>query len=140
MFAIIPLGGMLLAWAIVYAVMRNKRHQTGAQREVQLALLNKFSSGDEMTRFLSTEEGRQFVDRLAAPSDNDPRQRIAGMVTGGCVLVALSIGFFSLSVYRPSGADFVIPAVVIGAVGLGLFAGAALSLRISKKLGLIKDS
>ena len=134
----LPFLGLLFVWAIIYITQRNKRHRSDAQRDVQLALLNKFSTGEEMARFLSTEEGRRLVDQLTAPSEDDPRLQAVGLVIPGCVLAALSIGFVVLAVVEQRDALF-FPAVIIGAVALGLFAGAAVSLRIAKKLGLTKE-
>ena len=134
-FPATPFLALLFVWAIVYVVIRAKRQRSEARREVLLALLNKFESAEEMTRFLSTDEGRRLVDQLAAPTDEDPRQRAAGIMVPGCILLTMALGFVYLHFQTDS--DLVIPAVVIGAVAVGLFAGAALSYWASKRLGLI---
>ena len=132
-----PLFALLFVWAITFVVLRNRRHRTEARRDVQLALLNKFSSGEEMSRFLSTEEGRRLVDQLAEPSGDDPRHRTAGMLVGGCVMTFISIGCWILYAFNARGSFFLIPAVMNGAIGVGVFVGAAVSHWVSKKLGLI---
>ncbi len=136
--SIIPFAGLLFMWAIALLVLRIKRQRMDAQRDVQLALLNKFSSGDEMTRFLASEGGRALVDQLAVHSNGDPRRYAAGLVIGGCVMAALSIGFTGMAFFGGEK-DFVVPAVINGALATGIFAGLGFSLYLSKKLGLIKD-
>ncbi len=135
---IIPFAGLLFIWAIGFIVLRVKRQRMDIQRDIQIALLNKFSSGDEMTRFLASEGGRVLVDHLTVHSNGDPRRYAAGLVIGGCVMAALSIGFTGLAFFGGEK-NFVIPAVINGALAAGIFAGLVFSLHLSKKLGLIRD-
>ncbi len=134
----LPFMALLFTWAAMFGVLRTRRRRSEAQRDVQIALLNKFSTGEEMTKFLSTEEGRRLVDHIASPSDDDPRRRAVVLVIPACVLSAVAIGF-AIFASIEQREDMLLPAIVIGGVGVGLFAGAALSMRIAKKLGMTKD-
>lgn len=138
---VLPLAGLALTAYIIRFAFRAETEKAEAQRDVQVALLDKFSSGEEMTRFISTEEGKVLMDQLAAPSNNDPRRRLVGVIIGGCVMLSLSVAFFVLSsVFDGQLSRFlVIPAVVTGALSLGLFLGGFATYRLSAKLGLIRS-
>jgi hypothetical protein len=131
-------AGMIFAAVVVYMVLRKRRQQGEAQKEVQLALLNKFNSGDELTRFLATDEGRRLIDRLAAPPwAKDPAQRAVGMTIGGSVMVMMAIGLAVLVNYSPGQYhSYVVPAVISGSLGIGMLLGSALLNRLAGK----KDS
>lgn len=127
-----PVVGVILVWAIVSISHQTLRRRQSAQTEVQLALLNKFSSSEEMVRFLATDEGRRLMDQLAAtPFSRDPRQRVVGLTIGGIVSACLSIGFLVLA-NVDGRQDYLERAVIFGAAGIGLLAGALVSYRISK--------
>ncbi len=134
----IAVAAILTGPLIIWIALRFQQAKIQAQRDVQLALLGKFSSGEEMTRFLATEEGKRLVDHLSTPGEEDPRQKTAGMLTGGSILMMLSLGFAGLALTQDLD-RLAIPAVAIGSVGLGLFVGAAISHRFSKKVGLDRD-
>lgn len=135
---IIAPSGMLFTWALAHAHHRTLRHRQDAQKEIQLALLNRFSSGEEMTRFLATEEGRRLVDQLSAsPDAKDPMEISAGMAIGGCITTALSGAFFILS-RMDNLHGFIVPAVMCSAVALGLFAAALISRKLAKANVLLK--
>lgn len=61
---VIPLAVILIVPFIVWLAHRSKQANAEARREVQLALLAKFNSGEELTRFLATEEGKRLMDHL----------------------------------------------------------------------------
>jgi hypothetical protein len=136
---LIPIAALVFAAVIISLTFRKEQRRADGQRDVQLALLEKFKSAEEMTHFLSTEQGVQFVDHLTAPSDRDPRQRTVGMVVGGSVMTSLALGFGALHLLGVGGNRILVPAVVFGALGVGLFVGGILSHSISKKLGLTKE-
>jgi hypothetical protein len=134
----IPMAVILIVPFIVWFAQRSEQAKSAAQRDVQLALLAKFNSGEELTRFLATEEGKRLMDHLASPAKDDPRQTVAGLLIGGSILTMLAIAFAGLAV-ASGERRLAIPAAAIGAVGLGLLAGAAIEHRFSKKTGLIQE-
>jgi hypothetical protein len=135
----IPIVAILIGPLIIWISLRFQQAKIQAQRDVQLALLGKFSSGEEMTRFLATDEGKRLVDHLSSPpKEEDPREKTAGMLTGASVLTMLGIGLAIAGAVGGKQA-LLIPALITGAIGLGLFAGAAISHRFSKKMGLIRE-
>lgn len=134
----IPIAAILVWPIVIWIAQRFQQTKIQAQRDVQLALLAKFSSGEEMSRFLATDEGRRLMDHLASPGKDDPRENAAGMLIAGSIVTMPAIGFAALA--AASGEQrFAIPAVVIGSVGIGLLIGAAIAHRFSTKKGLIQD-
>jgi hypothetical protein len=133
-----PVVAILIGPIIIWIAHHFQQAKVQSQRDVQLALLAKFSSGEEMTRFLATEEGKRLIEHLSSPGEDDPRQKAVGMLTVGSILTALGIGFAGLALMQGMG-RLVIPAVVIGSVGLGFFIGATISHRFAKKMGLIRE-
>ena len=134
----IPVAAILIAPFIIWIAHRSEQAKMQAQRDVQLALLAKFSSGEEMTRFLATDEGRSLIDHLASSGKKDPRHETAGMLVGASILTMLGIGFGVAA--RVTGEEgLLIPALVIGAVGIGLIVGAALAHRFWTKKELIQE-
>jgi hypothetical protein len=134
----IPVAAILIAPFIIWIAHRSEQAKMQAQRDVQLALLAKFSSGEEMTRFLATDEGRRLMDHLASSGKKDPRQETAGMLVGASILTMLGIGFGVAATI--TGKEFLlIPALINGAIGLGLFIGAALAHRFWTKKELTQE-
>ena len=130
----LPFLTLLLVWLVLYLNQNRQRARSEARRDVQLALLNKFETGEQITTFLATAEGRQLLDEIGGPQE-DPRQKTIGLAIGGCILSSIAAGFAILSAMRSTG-NLLIPAAVIGATGIGLFIAAAVTYNISKKLGL----
>ena len=135
MSAILPIAGIVFVIGVIFMAHRQKRHRLEAQRDVQLALLNKFANGQEMTQFLQTEEGRRLVDQLAAPTEDDPRHQAIGLMIPGFVLSSLGVAFLGLR-FVVGREGFLVPAVITGCMGLGFFGATALALYLHRKLGL----
>src|SRR5262245_5998499 len=79
----VPLGAFALVGALVWMGNRRKQAIAAYERDVQLALLSKFTTADEMTQFMNLPEGRRLVDQLARPKGIDPRRQVLDYLTGG---------------------------------------------------------
>jgi hypothetical protein len=134
-----PFFGLLFAWAVVLVTTRKQRHQIDAQRDVQQTLLGKFNSGEDLARFLSTPEGREFVDRIALHPYPDPRRSAAEMSAWACVLLALASAFVLIRLFLIPTDTILVPAYLLGAIGVGLLAGAAIYRRFGRKRGPKSD-
>jgi hypothetical protein len=129
-----PLIAVILVWAIIAIAHRTLRHRQDAQKDIQLALLNKFSTGEEMARFLASEEGRRLIDQLATnPHRKNPLHVAVGIAMGGIINLALSLGFLTLTYLDGAFGGFIVPAVICGALALGMLAGAAMFYRLSPR-------
>jgi hypothetical protein len=127
-----PFFILLFVWLIAFLALRHKRIRNEMQRDVQLALLNKFQSGQEITGFLKTEEGRQLLDRLGGPAE-DPRLRALGLLIPACILssVGIALAIASKIIQEP---HLVVGALVVGSVGIGMFIAAAVTYLFSRKI------
>lgn len=134
----IPMAAILVSPLVIWIAQRFQQTKIQAQRDVQLALLAKFSSGEELTRFLATDEGRRLMDHLASPGEKDPREEIVGMLVGGSITAMLAIGF-SIAAELTGKEFLLIPALINGAIGIGLLLGAAITHRFSMKKELVRE-
>jgi|GEM_PF-2306853 len=144
---LVSISSMAMVALIIWIASREKQSKINAQRDVQLALLEKFKSGEEMSRFLASEEGRQFVNQLAGldglvaqlsgSASADPRRKTVGLLVAGIVLLALGGGFYVLSA---SLSGMRIASVLFLALAVGLLLAAAAAHVVSKRLGLVPGS
>ncbi|NLT67639.1 MAG: hypothetical protein GXX84_13645, partial [Acidobacteria bacterium] len=126
---VVPLAAIVMVIAIIWFNRRVQHARVQAQKEVRLAFLQKFSSGDEIVRFMATEEGKKFIDGLQpVRRPVDPRKTAVDEVTGAAVLIFIGAGFSLLR------GIFMIPGIICLATGLGLGIAALLTWRISKKM------
>lgn len=131
----VPLGAFLMVAALAWMAHRSKLAASANERDVQLALLSKFSTAGEMTQFLATPEGRRLVDQLASPKGFDVRRQVIDYLTGG--VVTLFIGVAMVALARLGVTFMAIPGFICLAVGAALLITAACLYPLAKRLGLI---
>lgn len=131
---LIPFGAFIMVVFIVWFATREKQARTQARAELNKQLLDKFTSGQELTEFLERKAGQRFLDGMGSEKQQGPREKVLGIIIPGCILTAIGIGFFWLGTER-SGLE--IPGAVISAAGVGLLIAAAVTYVLSKKWGLI---
>ena len=125
--------------AFLVAVAVNYRQKTHARRsEERLRVLERFASGQELTDFLATERGGQFLKMFAVKPGNPARIIIAGVaisVLAGC----MGVGFLLLSWLdaQDMAVEYMVAAVIVLAAALGILAASMVSLRLARKLGLL---
>jgi hypothetical protein len=132
--ALVSMSSMAMVAIIVWLAQREKQARIDSQRDVQLALLGKFSSGEEMSKFLASTEGRLLVNQLANSGQDDPRRMTVGLLVGGLVLLALGGGFFIASMRTEA---LMIPGIFFLALAIGLLLAAGATHVVSKRLGLV---
>jgi Flp pilus assembly protein TadB len=134
---LVPLGAFALVAALVWMANRRKLAIAANDRDVQLALLSKFTTAEQMTEFLASPEGRRFVDQLAKPKGFDPRRQVLDYLTGG--LITLFIGIALTLVARLGLTVLAIPGFICIGVGLALLIAACFIYPIAKRLGLVSE-
>jgi hypothetical protein len=144
-FIVLMFLGMFagIAW-IAWVVATNMRlTKVGrAQAEAQARLLDKLGSSQELASFLQTDAGRKLLDSGPPPEPRrDPVRRILVSVQGGLMLAMLGVGFYVASImngsYHVPRLPFLIPAVMFGALGMGLLISAVATYVLSKQWGLL---
>lgn len=126
---LIPIAFFAMIALIVFVIARRRQAEIRARAEFQKQILDKFSSGKEFADFVGTEGSQRFLAALSA-SPMGARYRILRTMRGGIIVTVLGIGFLLLTALRHG---FVVPGVLLLALGVGLLISAAASYHFSKK-------
>jgi hypothetical protein len=114
--------------------------------EARKQLLDKFSTAEELTGFLSSEAGKQFFVQFASPQATSGAltkllqpQPLAGVLTLlfiGIVGVSLGVAFF---IIRGISGDpgFAMVGVIVGLPSIAMLIAAGVTYRLKKKWGLL---
>lgn len=127
--ALIPIALFAMVVLIIFVIARRRQAELRARAEIQKQILDKFSSGKEFADFLGTEASQRFFSALSA-SPMGPRYRVLRTIRGGITVTVLGLGFLLLTALRRG---FVVPGVLLLALGAGLLISAAASYHFSKK-------
>ena len=128
--------------AFLIAIAVDYRQKTLQRRsEERLRVLDRFSSGQELSDFLATERGRQFLELFAVKEGSPSRTIIAG-VSLALILIFMGAAFLLLSGLdaQDLGVEYMVTAVIVIAAALGIFAASVVSLRLARKLGLLPST
>ncbi len=125
--------------AFLIALAVNYRQKMLQRRsDERLRVLERFGSGQELSEFLSTESGGQFLGLFAVKAGNPSRIIVTG------VAIALLLGFMGAAFLLLSwldaqelGVEYMVAAVLVLAGALGILAASVVSLRLARKLGLL---
>ena len=119
-----------------------RRQQLRSTTEFQAKLLERTGTVSEFSQFLNTEGGRRFLGTISTePGGGSAHQRVLRAFQSGIVMVCLGIGIFvylslvALDTDTYESIGFV--GTVSAAVGLGLLISGYVSLRLSRRMGLI---
>lgn len=128
-----------LVW--IQARARNTERQWVLDR--QKMLLDRLSSGSELTEFLASPEGARFVDQLKefGHTKSSIERTIIGTIVAGVVLVCAGIALTLTFNMQPDAEDYWDYWELLATGMLGIFAGAGLLIAsgltflLSKKWG-----
>lgn len=133
---IVPVALFAMVVLLVWIGHKVKRTRMQEQGELRKRLLDKFSSGHELTEFLATPQGQNFLkDQEMGAAQRTPKARIVNSVGAGVVLVMLGGAFFGL-MYLNRG--FVYPGTILTALGVGILIAAAISYYLYKKWNMLQ--
>ena len=125
---LVPLSGCAMIVLIVFFAIRLRQTKVQSRTELHKHLLDKFSSGGELTTFLETEGGRKMLEELGSERI-DPRERWLKSLRTGIILSFLGGGLIVLEEQFNVDDDLVIPGGVCLALGLG-FTVAAITTKL----------
>lgn len=131
---LIPLGAFAMVVCIVWLDTRRKQARIQARAEFNKQLLDKFASSQELVAFFGQQGSERFLDEMWSEKRQGPKERILGIITPGCIITSIGIGFLWLSTQTPG---LQIAGVTIFAAGIGLLIAAAVSYGFSKAWGLM---
>ena len=126
---LVPIAFFAMIVLIIFVIARRRQAELRARTEFQKQILDKFGSGKEFAEFLGTEGSQRFLQSLSGHSFGAGERILRGM-RGGITTAVLGIGFLLLTALRRG---FVVPGVLLLALGAGLLISAAVSYHFSKK-------
>jgi len=132
---LVPSGFFALTGFIIWLLVRAYQEKLRARADLYRELLTKFSSGQELGEFLSTEEGKNFLQNFWS-TRTDPRERFVKAIGAGLVMTFLGVGFLVLTPKEPG---LMIAGVLVVALGVGFLVAGGVSYRLSKKLDLVDN-
>jgi hypothetical protein len=134
-----------LAW-LVRTIVEQKRWNrlSRTQSDVHNKILDRFSTSGELLDYIKTPAGTKFLESAPIPlhadaaPQNAPLSRVMWSVQAGVVVAAASIGILLVSGrFEKESAQELFAFGMIGlSVGLGFIISAAVSIFLSKRLGL----
>jgi hypothetical protein len=134
---VVPVALFSMVVLIIWLFNLAKKHKLREQAELQRHFLDKFSSGQELTQFLETPQGQNFLKDLQMDGAvGGPKERIIRSVKTGIILLALGAGFLALIRYE---SDIIYGAVVLLALGIGFLVSAVVSYWLSKKWNIFEE-
>jgi hypothetical protein len=131
---LVPVAVFAMIVLLVWIGHKSKSARVQEQAEIRKRLLEKFSSGQELTEFLATPQGQSFLkDQEAA--HRSPKSRVVHGICWGIVLLMLGAAFFGLMYMER---DLIYPASILTALGLGILLAAAISFHLYKKWNMMQ--
>jgi hypothetical protein len=142
---VIIVPSVFLMIGYVFYVVANaftRRQQLRSTTEFHTRLLDRMGTVGEFSQFLNTEGGQRFLGTMASDSAGGAaHQRVLRALQSGIVMVCLGIGIFMYLGEVPVEAHTYESVAFVGtvsaAVGLGLLISGYVSLRLSRRMGLI---
>jgi hypothetical protein len=140
---VLAIWGVILgsAWT-VWVVSSNARRRKVAevQKDMQVRLLEKFGTSDELLSYLNTDAGRNFVES-ATIEQARPMGRIMRSIQTGLNLLLVGAGLLFLHGRLPASwtDDTLVFGVLAVALGVGFLLSAGVSYWLSKNWGLFEQ-
>ncbi|MBN1566697.1 MAG: hypothetical protein JXA73_02545 [Acidobacteria bacterium] len=133
---VIPVAVFAMVVLIVWIGHKSKVSRLQELVEMRKRLLDKFSSGTELSEFLATPQGQSFLkDQEIGATDRSPKGKMISSVGAGIILVMLGAAFFVLMNLER---DLIYPGAILVALGLGFLIAAAISYQLYKKWNMLK--
>jgi hypothetical protein len=133
---LIPLAGIAMIVMIVWLTVRAKQEKARAQADFHKQLVDKFASGGDFASFLNSASGQRLLEGFSNSQVN-AKQRILRSTGLGIVASVVGLGLLGLG-WTEEG--FFTSGVIVLTVGLGYLISAAVSYRLSQRMGLLKES
>jgi len=136
MIVFVSLGSFAMIATIVWLGVHAKNRKATLQAEVQTRLIDKFSNAPEFVDFLNSDTGKQFLTGIDKMPQLMARDRIVGGVSRGVIMMMLGLAFIAIWI-ADSNIGFMFPGFILMGLGVGFFVSTLISLKMSKRFGLI---
>lgn len=131
---LVPIALFAMVVLLVWFGIKVKKTRIQEQADLRKRLLDKFNSGLELTEFLASPQGQNFL-KDEQTGQKSPRGRIISSIGSGVVLVMLGAAFVGLNRLQEG---FIIPGVILLALGVGVLVASAISYYLYKKWKMIE--
>jgi hypothetical protein len=133
-----------LSWLIRTIIEQHRWSRVSRrQSEVHNKILDRFGTTAELLEYVKSPAGTKFLEGAPIPvheteSQNPPLARIVRSVQTGVIVTVAAIGFIVVgaSLAKELGDGFFGIGVIALCIGVGFIASAAVSLFLSRRLGL----
>ncbi|HVG09754.1 MAG TPA: hypothetical protein VNM67_18790 [Thermoanaerobaculia bacterium] len=134
---ILLLGQFAFIGFIIWVAARAREARLRQRSEERTRLLERFSSSEELTAFLSSEAGARLL-KTHKGSDH-PTRKIVGAVFGGLITLFIGLGFLIVVFLGrdPSGGRLIVPGTICVMVGIGILIAAGISSWLFSRAGLM---
>ncbi|HET8797889.1 MAG TPA: hypothetical protein VFO89_09380, partial [Thermoanaerobaculia bacterium] len=136
---------LALGW-LVRTVVEQKRWSrlSRTQTEVHNKILDRFGTGNELIEYMKTPAGTKFLESAPIPlreapvTQNVPASRVLWSIQLGIVVAAGAIGLLAVAgrFDKESAQALSAMGMIALCVGIGFIVSAAVSLFVSRRLGL----
>lgn len=133
----ISIGFFAMVAFVVWAKAHSRAQQARYNADVQTKLIDRFGSGPEMIEFLKSAEGQQFATGISKLPKLAARDRVVSGFTRAIFLTFLGLAFLALEFTEMDNPGFLIAGAILTALGLANLVSAIVSLKLSKRMGLV---
>jgi hypothetical protein len=133
---VVPVVFLVVAWAVAYALIRNRTTREGFRAELHAKLLERVSSAHEFGEFLGSPAGERFLQSL---SPARPTNRLWVSIRVGTFAIAFAIFVIGADFVNLLNADlraFVTFAWLLLAFGVAVLISATVSYKAARHLGI----
>lgn len=127
---LVPLGVFAMVVLILWFSHVTRRRAQEQRAEIIRRMIDKFSTGEAFAEAIQGPAGSKLASALALESEK-PSKKWKGLFVPASILTFMGIGFSILALVRDN--DFLIPAVVVGAVGVALAASTYVMWRTEER-------
>jgi len=114
---LVPLGVFAMVVLILWFSHGTRRRAQEQRAELIRRMIEKFSTGEAFAQAIQGPAGSKLASALALEREK-PSKKWKGLFVPASILTFMGIGFSVLAIVEDD--DFLIPAVIIGAVGVAL--------------------
>ena len=138
--ALIAILGFIGFWG--WLRFRRESAQSRLLFEAQKQLLDKLGSTADVSHFLASAEGKEFLDRLKppppppSPRPPSPAEVMFMMIWAAVVMIGVGAGFFVGAIWVEP--KLLVPAAIIAFAGVAVLVGLMITHALARRWGLFK--
>lgn len=129
---LVPLGLFAMIFGIIWLRWRQQQALNQTRAEFHKQLLDKFASGRDFAEFLESKGSQRFLEEMWSQGAQSKEKTLRN----GVVVAMLGLAMLALTWVEK---DFVIPGVLLVAMGGGYLIAFAISRRLSKNRNLANE-